>query len=122
MQSHNYPLDIAACVIMPLLTALIASFVFCSGYTLTDSGVKINLGIFITSIPYDSIVRLRRDEGKTIMIMYYASAIKDKTGDAVAAWQVKQINIKPQYYDEFASTITDRCNAEYDVVERGGKK
>ena len=45
MQSYNYPLDITACVIMPLLTAMIASFVFCSGYTLTDSGVRVNLEI-----------------------------------------------------------------------------
>lgn len=122
MQSYNYPLDITACVIMPLLTAMIATFVFCSGYTLTDSGVRVNLGIFFTSIPYEHILRLRRDEGKTIMIMYYAAAVKDKTDEAVPAWQVKQINIKPQLYDEFAAAITDKCNAEYDVVETGVKK
>lgn len=121
MQSYNFPLDIVACVIMPIIAFAIASFVFFSGYTLTDVGVRLNLGIIFTTIRYDAIVKLRRDADKTIMIMYYQAAVKDSNSQ-VPAWQVKQINIKPQYYDEFASLITERCSAEYDIVDRADKQ
>ena len=121
MQSYNYPLDITACVIMPIIALFIISFIFFSGYTFTEEGIRINLGIIFTTVKYGDIVRLRRDADKTIMIMYYQIAVKDNNAPA-PAWQVKQINIKPLYYDEFASLITSRCGADYDIVEKTDKQ
>lgn len=118
LRSYNVPLDITACVALPVMALLTAAFIWGSGYTFSDKKLYINLGPVVRGIDYADIVKVRRNEEKTILIVYYFSPVKED-GDERPAWKVEKINIRPAYYDDFASALVKLSDrAEYDIVTK----
>lgn len=118
--SYNYPLDITAAVVMPVLAALLSSFVWGSGYTLGRDGLYINIGIYIRKIPYDNILKLRSDEVRSALAIYYGTNIKAALPEEQeAVVKGEMIRIKKDLYDKFAKEVTRRSpRAEYEIVTK----
>ena len=117
LTSYNHPLDVTACVVTVLAAALLSSFVWGSGYTLGKSALYINLGPFVRRVPYDDILKMRSDEKRTALAMYYAVEIKGKKEEAEAAVKGEMIRIKRDDYDAFAKSVAKLSKrAEYEIV------
>ena len=120
MTSYNHPLDITACVVLPLAAAFLSSFVWGSGYTLGKGALYINLGVFVKKIPYDNIVKMRSDEARSALAMYYLISLPKGAEEAEACVKGEMIRIKREKYDEFAKAVTKLSKrAEYEIVTAG---
>lgn len=119
LTSYNHPLDITACVVLPLAAAALALFVWGSGYTFGKSALYVNLGPFVKKIAYETILKMRSDEGRTALAMYYAACLPAQGEQAEAAVKGEMIRIKREQYDEFARQVTKRAKrAEYEIVRK----
>lgn len=114
MRSYNHPLDITACVILPLIAACAAVFVWGSGYTFGKNALFVNIGFAVKKIPYDRILKLRSDEKRSALALYYALTVTENGAPAVRG---EMIRINPELFDEFAKTATSLAKkAEYEIV------
>lgn len=112
LRSYDHPLDITACVVLPLLAALGASMVWGSGYTLGKKALYINLGPFVKALSYDNILKLRSDEARTALAIYYAVPKGEEEGV-----RGEMVRIKREKYDEFAKSVSALSKrAEYEIV------
>ena len=110
---------LAALIVIIMLAAFIVNVLWGSGYTFGKGALYVNLGPFVKKIPYETILKMRSDEGRTALAMYYAACLPAQGEQAEAAVKGEMIRIKREQYDEFARQVTKRAGrAEYEIVRK----
>ncbi|MGN0771189.1 MAG: hypothetical protein ACI4MI_01200 [Christensenellales bacterium] len=125
MQSYNYTLDIVATIICTIMPIIMLGMVFGSAYTLTDKGVRCNMGLFCYTVRYEDILLMRQDSDKTILILYVKTDKKGQVVDSNSGIQANiiQINVDKKHFDAIIERIKSHNHrAIYEILPMAKEK
>ncbi|MGN0760552.1 MAG: hypothetical protein ACI4MV_01260 [Christensenellales bacterium] len=107
MQSYNYPLDIIATVICVVMPVLLLVMIYGSAYTLTERGIRCNIGVFFHTISYQDVLLIRQDSDKTVLILYIKTTKQGQVVDSRSGIQanILQVNVDKKHFDAVIDAI-----------------
>ena len=110
MMSQYLPLDIVSTIVMVIVGALIAWFVFFSRYELKDNALYRYIGFLKEQIKFEDIYMMRVNSQKTILLLYVKADEKDADvhdNETNLSANIIQIFIPLNKVDSFISAIKD---------------
>ena len=121
MMSQYLPLDIVATIIMAIVAAIIALFIFGSRYVVNENGVTRYIGFLKESIKYDDIYLMRTNSSKTVLLLYVraedekTAQVKDEISNLSA--NITQIFIPTSKVDEFINCVKENAkNLAFEIL------
>ena len=107
MQSYNYTLDIIATIICVVMPTILLSMIYLSAYTLTERGIRCNIGVFFHTLSYQDILLIRQDSDKTVLILYIKTSKQGQVVDSRSGIEanILQVNVDKRHFDAIIDAI-----------------
>lgn len=89
------------------MPVLLLVMIYGSAYTLTERGIRCNIGVFFHTISYQDVLLIRQDSDKTVLILYIKTTKQGQVVDSRSGIQanILQVNVDKRHFDAVIDAI-----------------